>query len=219
MRPHGTDHEGRTTSGLADDPELTTFALRMPRWPVLVRLRGRDPLVRAVDRVEALIFCLVVVVAVLAVPVVGAIGTTVHDARSQHNAQAAASRTPVEATVVDVSTDAGDAFANTHTVTGRWLVDGTEHTGVVPASPNVSVGDTVQIWVDRSGAWAPAPPPASSAAADAITLSVLILFGLAGATLTVLVLTRKSCDRVRFNRWQHGLDTFIDHGDGYASRP
>jgi hypothetical protein len=42
---------------------------------------------------------------------------------------------------------------------------------------------------------------------------------LAGATLTVLVLTRKTCDRVRLNRWQHGLDAFIDHGDGYASRP
>lgn len=217
MRPHGTDHEGRTTPGLVDDPGFTTFTLRQPRWPVLVRLWGRDPLVRAIDRVEALILVFVVVMAVLAVPVVGAIGTAVHDARSQHNAEVAASRTPVDATVTDVSTEPGDAIANTRTVTGRWSVDGTEHTGVVPASSTVEVGDTVPIWVDESGAWAPAP--ASGAAADAITVSVLILFGLAGATLTVLVLTRKCCDGIRFSRWQHGLETFVDHGDGHASRP
>ncbi|AKS36105.1 membrane protein [Mycolicibacterium goodii] len=192
--------------------------MRPPRWPVLVRLRGRDPMVRAIDRVEALIFALVVVAAVLCVPVVGAIGTAVHDARSQHNAQLAASRTAVQATVIDVTTDPGDAFANTRTATGRWSVDGAEHSGVVPAPPNVEVGDTLQIWVDQSGAWVPAPPPASGAAADAITVSVLTLFGVAGVALTTMVLTRKCCDRVRFARWQHGIDAFIDHGDGHTSR-
>ncbi|WP_235717166.1 Rv1733c family protein [Mycolicibacterium goodii] len=219
VRRHGAGHAGRITWRPVDDSETTTFTLGIPRWPVLIRLRGRDPLVRTIDRVEAVLLAVVMVVAIVAVPVVGAIGTAVHDARSQHNAEMAASRTAVEATVTDISTDPGDAIANTRTVTARWQVDGTDHSGVVPASPTAEVGDAVPIWVDESGAWVPAPPPASGAAADAITVSALTLFGLAGVTLTMLVLIRKSCDRIRFSRWQHGIDTFIDHGDGHASRP
>jgi hypothetical protein len=215
VRPHGSGHRGETASGWADDPAITTFTLRIPRWAVLTRLRGRDPLVRKVDRIEALIFALAVVAAVLAVPLVGAIGTEVHDARSHHNAELAAGRAEVPATITNIAADPGDVIANTATVTGRWSLDGTEHTGVVPAPPTAEVGDTIQIWVDDTGAWVPAPPPPSGAAADAVTVAILTLFAVAGAAVTVIVLTRKCCDRIRLARWQHGLEELVDHGDGH----
>jgi hypothetical protein len=37
---------------------MDTLTLRLPRWPVLLRLLGRDPLVRTTDRIEALVLVL-----------------------------------------------------------------------------------------------------------------------------------------------------------------
>ncbi|WP_319447412.1 MULTISPECIES: hypothetical protein [unclassified Mycobacterium] len=62
-------------------PEMDTYTVRLPRWPILLRLLGREPLVRTTDRVEALISVLIVVVTLLAAPIAAAIGTEVYDSR------------------------------------------------------------------------------------------------------------------------------------------
>jgi hypothetical protein len=55
-----------------------TFTLRLPRWPIFGLFR-RNPLLRASDRIEALVMALAVMVSLLAVQVAAAVGTAVHD--------------------------------------------------------------------------------------------------------------------------------------------
>lgn len=81
MQRQGGHDQRRTAVQRADEQEWATFTLRLPRLPVLVRLKGRDPLVRSVDRVEALILTLAIAVSLIAVPIAGAIGTSLFDAK------------------------------------------------------------------------------------------------------------------------------------------
>jgi hypothetical protein len=62
-----------------DDDEWTTFTVDPIRWPLVVRLRGRHPLVRATDRIEAAALVVAVVLASIALPIAGAVGTAVYD--------------------------------------------------------------------------------------------------------------------------------------------
>ncbi|EHI14133.1 hypothetical protein [Mycolicibacterium thermoresistibile] len=47
---------------------MTGFVIRPPRPPVLTRLYGRNPLLRPIDRVEATIMTLTVVLSVIGLP-------------------------------------------------------------------------------------------------------------------------------------------------------
>lgn len=91
MQRRGGHDQRRTAVQRTDEQEWATFTLRLPRLPVLVRLRGRDPLVRSVDRVEAVILTVAVTVSLITVPVAGAVGTALFDSRR------AASHAAVEA--------------------------------------------------------------------------------------------------------------------------
>ena len=91
---------------------MDTFTVRLPRWPVLLRLLGRDPLVRTIDRIEALVLVLAVVVSLLAAPISAAVGTAVYDSRRQLYAEQAETRHTVVATVTDVP--APNNLANRH---------------------------------------------------------------------------------------------------------
>ena len=59
---------------------MVTFTVRLQRWR-FVQPFGRHPLVRASDRVEALVLVLAVVVSLLAAPIAAAVGTAVYDSR------------------------------------------------------------------------------------------------------------------------------------------
>ena len=62
------------------DEALETFTVRLPRWPMFALFR-RNPLLRASDRIEALVTALAVTVSLMAVPVTAAVGTAVHHSR------------------------------------------------------------------------------------------------------------------------------------------
>ena len=79
---------------------MDTFTVRLPRW-LVVRLFGRNPLIRISDRIEALVLVLTVVVSLLAVPIAAAVGTAVYDSRSRLYAEQAQTQAQVTATVID----------------------------------------------------------------------------------------------------------------------
>jgi len=83
MNPHGPHDQRGTAHWRADAAAMDTFTVRLPRWPIVLRLLGRDPLVRTTDRIEALVFVLAVVVSLLAAPIAAAVGTAVYDS-SRH---------------------------------------------------------------------------------------------------------------------------------------
>ena len=86
-----------------DDGAIETFTVPLPRR-LFVRLFGRNPLVRARDRVEGLIVVLAVMVSLIAVPISAAVGTAVHDSRSRAYAEQVQTRRLVTATVTGIVT-------------------------------------------------------------------------------------------------------------------
>ena len=102
MNPHRPHDQRGAIHWRADEAAMDTFTVRLPRWPILLRLLGRDPLVRTTDRIEALVLVLAVVVSLLAIPIAAAVGTAVYDSRRQAYAEQAHTRHTVAATVTDV---------------------------------------------------------------------------------------------------------------------
>jgi hypothetical protein len=214
MNPHGPHDQRGTAHWGTDNAAMNTFTVRLPRWPVLLRLAGRDPLVRTTDRIEALVLVLAVVVSLLAIPIAAAVGTAVYDSSRQAYAEQAHTRHTVAATVTDVPATQ-IVRTGTTTVPARWTAGGAEHTGAVKAPSTTKTGDTVEIWVDHNGAQAPAPTPTTRAAVEAATGALLIWISVTAVAATLSTLTRAVCDRIRFTGWQHDLDTLVGHGDGH----
>jgi beta-lactamase regulating signal transducer with metallopeptidase domain len=214
MRPHRPHDEHGTTHWRADDAAIDTFTLRLPRWPILLRLLGRDPLVRTTDRIEALVFVLAVVVSLLAAPITAAVGTAVYDSSRHIYAEQAHTRHTVTATVTDVP-DSQIVRTGTTTVSARWTAGGAEHTDTVETQSTTKTGDTIEIWVDNTGAQVPAPTPTSRAAAEAALGALVIWICVAAIAATLFTGTRAVCDRIRFTRWQHDLDLLVGNGDGH----
>jgi hypothetical protein len=215
MKPHGPHDQRGTAHWRADRTEMDTFTVRLPRWPILLRLRGRDPLVRTTDRIEALVFVVVVVVSLLAAPIAAAIGTAVYDSSRRAYAEQAETRHAVAATVTDVGVSPQIVRTGTTTVPARWTAAGAEHTGEVKVQSTVETGDTVEIWVDNNGAQVPAPSSTSRAAAEAAMGALVLWICMVAIAATLFTVTRAACDRIRFRRWQHDLDNLIGNGDGH----
>jgi hypothetical protein len=194
---------------------MDSFTVRLPRWPVLLRLRGRDPLVRTTDRIEALVVVLAVVVSLLSVPIVAAMGTAVYGSSRQAYAEQADTRHTVPATVTDVPTSQQILRTTTITVPARWTAAGAEHTGAVKAPSTTKPGDPIEIWVDNNGAQVDKPTPTTRAAAEAVMGALVIWICVAAAAATLVTVTRAVCDRIRLTGWQRDLDSLVGNGDGH----
>src|SRR3954469_17903102 len=145
----------------AEDAATDTFTVRLPRWPVLLRLAGRDPLVRTIDRIEALVLVLAVAASLIAAPIAAAVGTAVYDSSRQIYAEQADTRHTVAATITGVPASQQILRTGTTTVSARWTAAGAEHTGTVNAPSTAKAGDTLEIWVDDNGTQVPEPAPTS----------------------------------------------------------
>lgn len=215
MKRRGPRDERGTANTRPDDAEMETFSLGVPRWPVLLRLMGRGPLVRRSDRIEALVLVLALVVAVLAIPAAAAVGTAVHDSNRHLYAEQARTRHLVSATVTEVPANRLVSRTGTIDVQARWTAAGGEHTGDVNAPSSVQPGDTVEVWVDDTGAQVPAPNPTSRAAWEGAAAAFALWFAVAATVATVFAATMAICDHIRWNRWQHDLNRLVDSDDGY----
>ncbi|MDQ2638523.1 MAG: hypothetical protein M3Y83_16775, partial [Actinomycetota bacterium] len=196
MHRHGGNDQRRVALRRPDE-DSTTFTLRLPRWPLLLGLRGRDPLVRATDRIEALILAFVLVVSLVTLPIAGAVGTAIYDAKRALSSEQADARTPVTATITALPPASDGPHSATVALPARWSVDGTEYTGLVSAAPSSDVEDPVEIWVDDSGTQVPAPATTTRAAAEAVTVAVLIWLGVSGVAAALYAVARVQADRHR----------------------
>ena len=200
-----------------DDATMDTFTVRVPRWPILLRLRGRGPLIRTSDRIEAVALVLAVVVSLLAVPIAAAVGTEVHDSRRHIYSEQIHSRHTVAATVTADNAAQQDWPISTVTVMARWSVNGVEHTDEAKAALTAKTGDPIEIWVDNNGARAPIPTPTTFAAVEAVTAALMIWICVAAAAATLFSVIRAVCDRIHLSGWQHDLDRLVGHGDGHTT--
>jgi hypothetical protein len=183
--PHPHDHP-ISTHALAD-AALETFTVRLPRS--VFGLFRRNPVLRASDRVEALVVALAVKVSLLAVPVAAAVGTAVHDSRRDVCAAQHHTRHLVTATITDGAADNNISRTNTATMAARWSAAGAEHTGAVTAQSATKPGDHVAIWVDNNGAATDEPTPTTRAGVDAVTAALFMWAGVTAAAAILLAAT------------------------------
>ncbi len=214
MNPHGPHNQRGTAHWGTDNAEMDTFTVRLPRWPILLRLLGRDPLVRTIDRIEAVVMVLALAVSLLAIPIAAAVGTAVYDSRRQAYTEQSHTSHTAAATVTDVPASQQLLRTGTITVPARWTAAGAEHTGKVKAPSTVETGDTIEIWVDPNGTQVPAPTSTTRAAAEAAMGALVLWIFVTAIAATLFTVTRAACDRIRFARWQHDLDNLVGNGDG-----
>ncbi|WP_193048463.1 Rv1733c family protein [Mycolicibacterium baixiangningiae] len=202
----------------AAPPTEETFEIRLPRWPLLLRLFNRAPLVRPTDRIEALVVGLAVVVALLALPVAAAIGTAVYDSRSHHYAEQTLTSHSVTATITEVPDSPPLSRTGLIAVPVQWWDAGTRHTGIAQAPASVAVGDPVDLWVDADGVRAFAPTPTTRAAVEGVAAAVGIWVSVAAGAAIVATIVQLACDRIRFTAWQDDLDSLVGNDGGHTTR-
>lgn len=180
----------------------------LPRT-LFTRLFGRNPLIRASDRVEALILVLAVAVSLVAVPIAATVGTAVHENRSRVYAEQAQTRRQVTATAIGDKHPRRDLDKPTVTVPARWLAAGAEHTGDVVAPLNVKIGDEVEIWVDDKGS--AVGPPERTAHDEAVIFAMATWWAISLSAVALFGGARIALDRARYARWQREFDSLIEH--------
>ena len=176
---------------------------------VLRRLgAARNPLVRRSDRLEGAFLAVAVLLALLAVPLVMALGQAdvameVAASQTQTNARHQVTATVLKTAPRPAAVGDGAPITQNSRVTAGWqLPNGSPHTGVVtvPAG-DATVGTRTPIWLDHKGRQTTAPLTHS----DAVTNGVLVG---AFAWLCVIALltgaywvARQVLDRQRAARW------------------
>lgn len=190
-----------------DDAAMETFTVPLPRR-LFAQLFSRNPLIRATDRVEALILVLVVAVSLIAVPISAAVGTAVHDSRSRHYAEQVQTRRPVTATVIGESHPRRNLESPTVTVPARWFAAGAERTGDVTAPLTAKVGDDVEIWVDDEGR--PVARPVNTARDEALAFAVATWWAVSVLAVAMFARAHITLDRLRYDRWQQSFDRLVE---------
>jgi hypothetical protein len=183
-------------------------------WWVL-RACGRNPLVRGIDRLEALIIALGILVALVATACAGALGTAVHDARSGVYIAQAQTRHAVTARATGDSTVvSGTGDYPARRVNARWHANGAEHTGSFTLDRAVETGDPLRIWVDRSGNRVDAPAPTSQAVADAVGVAYTAWQTVILAAAGLIRWARSRLDRRRDSDWEREIRCLIHDDSG-----
>lgn len=169
---------------------------------------GRNELASAGDRLEGAVLVAAVAVALLAVPVAGAVGSDLH-ARQQTQVEAEqTARLRAEAVLTEnappsLRVDDRGTVLETVPVRATWLApDGQERHGEVQAHHGALAGATVPIWVDRHGALTGPPLSAAGAAITAIGVALLVWASATAGAALLYLLTRFTHTRLRLRRWE-----------------
>ncbi|ORB75342.1 hypothetical protein BST44_05655 [Mycobacterium scrofulaceum] len=187
---------------------METFTVPLPRT-LFARLFGRNPLVRASDRLEAVLLVLAVAVSLLTVPIAAAVGTAVHESRSRAHVEWVQTRQPVSATVVGAGHPRTTLDGTTATAPARWEFAGAEHTGDVTAPLTAKVGDRVEIWVNHRGA--PVSRPMVSPRDEAVGIAAAMWCAVSLSVAASFAGVRHALDGARGARWQHEFDRLVGH--------
>lgn len=187
---------------------MQTFTLRFGLWS---RLSRGNPLVRATDRLEAAATVLVVLLALLTVPVAGAIGTAVYDDLARTFAAERESRHEVDAVAVQASHVVPQPYERPHLTQIRWEFAGATHTEEI-RTREMEAGERLTVWVDDAGNRVHPVPTDEDAAAQAVIAALAFWAAVVGAAAAAWVLLRMRLNRLRFQAWDRALDDLADNG-------
>lgn len=199
-----------------EDGASDAFTVRLPQWR-FARLFSLNPLVRMGDRIEALVVVLAMAMALAAVPIAAAVGTSVYDSRSRLYAEQAQNSHEVSATVTDHKVIHDESLGRMVTVTAQWFAAGNEHNGPVSAPPGVKTGDSIDIWVAEDGSHV--GPPPKTAYDEAVAFAAATWFIVAIAAGVLVAGTRAALNRARHARWEDDFETLTGNRDGQTNQP
>ncbi|MFC9552539.1 hypothetical protein ACFTWF_16995 [Rhodococcus sp. NPDC056960] len=188
------------------------------RWWRLAPWSG-NPLMRRSDRIESTIVLVVVVVALMVVPVAGAVGTATYTRLTERAHQVAGSGRQVPAVLLDDPRPPPGEIpmrgpAGRDQAPARWVLEGTEHTGVVETDIGARAGQTVTVWVDADGNFMQPPNSGTESGIEAISAAIMFLIlGITGCGL-LLAGTHGALARYRRSRWQREWQS-LGHRPGW----
>ncbi len=194
---------------------MRSFALRC-RWLCLAL--GRNPLVRATDRLEALAVLVVFAVALIAIPFASQAGDDAYDARLQVIDQQMRTTNHIAATAVGGTAMAAGRYNRPGPVRVQWK-DGTETRTALVSNPTpVAAGDTVTVWTNSAGEVVSAPETPQQARAIASGRAWTVW----GSTVAFVALgaaaARFGLDRLRAQSWERELLLLAHNDDGWADQ-
>jgi hypothetical protein len=169
---------------------------------------GRNELATAGDRLEGAVLVAAVTIALLGVPVAGAVGSELHASQQTRVETEQRTRQRAEAVLAEnapppVRVDDRGTVLETTAVRATWLgPDGQERQGEVQAHHGAMAGATVPIWIDRHGGLTEPPLSAAGAAITAIGVALLVWGSATAAAVLLYLLTRFTHTRLRLRRWE-----------------
>lgn len=196
---------------------METFTIGLgTRW--WFRVFDGNPLVRRSDRVEAMVVVLAVLITVVAIPMAGAFGTSVHEERTRLYIDEARTRHQVVAT----ATEEGQIFVQgrsiVFTAEAGWTEAGKPHRGVVMWPNDVKVGDRQSVWVNDRGEIAGQPSPSSKAGVEAVSAAFALWLAVAQAAAVLVFLVRHWLDRSRYAEWDREINESRNNDAGRNHR-
>jgi hypothetical protein len=197
---------------------METFTIGLgSRW--WVQAFGRSPLVRRSDRIEALVLVFAVMLTVVAVPIAGAIGTLVHDARTRMYAEEAQTRHEVIATATADGMVVPQLRSVAFAAEATWTGSGIGRSGTVAWSDRAKVGDQQHIWVNSAGELVGPPSSPSRADGEAVAVSSAVWLGVAEASAALVYLVRCRLDQRRYAEWDREINASHDNNGRRNHQP
>ncbi|MEV0355880.1 hypothetical protein AB0H71_07405 [Nocardia sp. NPDC050697] len=157
-----------------------------------------SPLLRPLDRAEAVLRLVVVAAVLLTVPLAWSLGTEVAAADAARIRIERETRTAVQATVV---TEPAEVAPYTVRATVRWDESGRSGTAEAAVPRAASAGDRVTLWLDPANRPVLAPRSPDAAPIGGIGTGVLVLSAAAGLGWLLVRAVALLLDRHRYAAW------------------
>ena len=178
----------------------------------------RNPLVRRIDRVEALITVLAVALVVVAIPVVVSLSRGYGARLAEHTAAHNRTLHSVDAVVVDVKPMVPERFSRSHSVRARWSTGADDRIASVRAAAGVAVGDHVEVWLDAQGAVTTPPRTESDDRANTVAFGIELWLTAAALCVAALMSVRAWLAHRRSAMWDAQWQLFNARDGGWSNR-
>lgn len=188
---------------------MQSFTLTVGSW--IRRLNGRNPLVRASDRIEVAAALLVLMVALLAAPVSGSVGTLYYDNLKDRAAADRLIQHEVAATATDDSYVAPQPYEEPFLTPIQWQLGATVHTDEV-RTDRMKAGEQLNVWIDSEGKRTKNPLSDQDAATEAVVSAFGLWFAAVGVAAAAWTIVRLRLNRRRYADWDRELDDLVDNG-------
>lgn len=194
---------------------VTSFAGSFRRH---LRALGSNPLVRASDRLEALVLFAVLVVALFAAPVAAQAGTQVYDDGMRTAGEQALHRHSVQAVAVDGSTSLLADFDGAAFTRVQWREGTQSRTEQIITPTTVKAGEPLKVWLDDTGKVVAAPLTTDDARLSALGAALTVWVAIVVCSALIAFVIRRRIDRSRDRAWERELHLMAYNDDGWANR-